>query len=588
MALPIRRARGGRSASVQAVGVTDFSGGLNLDSGQFNLRKNEVAELVDMDVVGRGGVRRRRAIRLLPTAHAGLFDECPRSVWSFEASSSNRYLYLVARWNDGGNRRILFHSVNGGAFTPFTGTAANFGLANNAAVANLDAKVRVAVAGDAVWGVWDYTGDLSTRPKPFKIDSANTLSLPNEAGVAGTNSGWTENIFSPEAGSVAGLVNGRCVAAHYGFLWVANTVEGGSPARFRSRVRWSHPGVYDRWRSDDYIDVEVGKDADEVTAIQPFRDHLIVFKNRSVHAIYGDNADNFTVVNLSNQFGAVSQEAVVASPFGVFFFDRATGVWVWDGSQFRWLFGPLNNLLRDGTVGSDRRDNVQVGWVDSRLWVGVPWTGSSAARSRTLVYDPTIGSAGAWTMYSQGLGPFASLRKTDGSLLHVAGCSGSRLLQSLEQTGDVDELSLDGSGNPVGTPIVGSFRTAWVEAGIGAEKQWKRPDLIVSADGDIRLVVDAFFDYVYEEDQPRKTFYVTRLQGSDDLVWANESVADAVNVWDARDWAGSETSTLIARGSNIGRSRAVSLRFSTPSGDELPRWSVDGLLVKFRPKRVRG
>lgn len=595
MALPIRRARGGRQSSVQAVEVADFSGGLNLDAGQFNLGGNEVAELVDMDVVGRGGVRRRKAIRAVKNDGGGVLEECPRSVWGFEASNTNRYVYVVAKKSVSGTNRILWSSQNGGDLTAFTGTPALFGLADSAAVGNMTAKARTAVAGDAVWGVWDYGGTLSTRPKPFKVDNANALTLPNEAGclaASPNNFGWTNDIGVFEAGSVAGLANGRCIAAHYGFLWVGNTVQGApsSEVRHKSRVRWSHPGVYDRWREDDWIDVEVGKDADEITALQSFRDHLLVFKNRSVHAIYGDDSDNFTVVNLSAEFGAVSQEAVAATPFGVFFFDRQSGVWVWDGSQFRWVFGPLGSLLRDGTVPADKRGDVTCGWVENRLWVGVPWLGESGTRARTLVFDPAVGRAGAWTTYSLGLGPFAGLRQADSSLLYVAGCSGTRMLQRLEQSGDVDELTVDGSNDPVPSAITGSFRTPWIEVGAGSEKQWKRPDVVVTADGSIELVVDAFFDYVYEADVPRKTFYVSRVVGVDELTWAEVPVDDPLtpSEWGSAGWAGERLSTLVARGSNIGRSRALSLRFTTASGVVLPRWSVDGVIVKFRRKRVRG
>jgi hypothetical protein len=595
MALPIRRARGGRSASVQALEVTDFSGGLNFDAGQFNLGKNEVAELVDMDVVGRGGVRRRRAFRALKNDGGGVFEECPRSVFTFEASNGNRYVYVIAPRDVSTDRRLLWYSENGGVLTAFSGTPALFGLANNAAVVALSSKARAAVAGDALWGVWDYGGGLSTRPKPFKVDGTNTLSLPNEAGCLGANnSGWTNQIGAFEAGSVAGMANGRCVAAHYGYLWVGNTIQNtaqndtSSTTRFKSRVRWSHPGVYDRWREDDWIDVEVGKDGDEITALVPFRDHLLVFKNRSVHAIYGDSPDNFTVVNLSNDFGCVNQEAVVATPFGVFFFDRVSGVWGWDGSTFRWLFAPMMPLLRDGTIPADKRDDVQVGWVENRLWAGVPWLGEAATRARTLVFDPSVGR-GAWSLYTVGAGPFAAVRQLGGSVLHVAGCSGTRMLQMLEQSGDVDQLTVDGSNDYVDTAITGSFRTPWIEAGVGADKQWKRPDVVVSADGDVNITVDAFFDYVADRSVPRKTFTVSRDVGSTEFEWHDVSAPNPpYDQWDGAPWAGEGVSTLVARGSNIGRSRAVSFRFSTPSGQVWPRWSVDGLIVKFRRKRVRG
>lgn len=601
MSLPIRRGRGGRSGVIQAAQVTDFSGGLNLEAGQFNLRKNEVAELTDMDVVGRGGVRRRKAIRYLANDGGIKFDECPRSVWTFEASDANRYTYLVAPAVSGvsGDNLLLWWSLNGGAFTAFTGTPANFGVVNNFTlgtnVSTPGTMARAAVARDTVYGVWAHRGAVADRPKSFKISSANTLSVPNETGclaASPNNFGWTETYLDYEPNSVAGVVNGQTIAYHYGFLFVGNTIQGNpTPIRYKSRLRWSHPGDPERWREDDWIDIDVGKDGDQITALVPYRDHLLIFKNRSVHALYGDSPDTFTVVNLSGDFGCVSQEATVASPFGVFFFDRTTGVWQWDGTRFVWRFENMNSLLRDETIADDKRADVSVGWVNNRLWVGVPYQGVATVRGRTLVYDPAIGQNGVWCEYGLGLGPFAAIRQADDSLLYVAGCSGQRLLQRLEQAGDFDILTFGVAGD-VHEPIIGSFRMPWLDMNPGSVKQWKRPDVVVSSNGDLNLTVEAYFDYVFQQGAPRKTFFISRTVDGDSLEWA-EAVGpeiEAEHQWgDENVWASlGRPIVKVARGATVGRGLAMALRFTTPTGEVLPMWSVDGVTVKFKTKRVRG
>jgi hypothetical protein len=591
MALPIRRARGGRSGQVRAFEVTNFSGGLNLEAGQFNLGGNECAEIVDMDIVGRGGVRRRKAIRALNNNFNGPFEACPRSVWTYESPNGDRYVFVIAPKQVSGVNKLMWYSKNDASMVSFT---SDFGLANNTAVGSLTAPARTAVLNDKVWGVWGYTGSVATRPKPFSIDSTGTLTVAtNEAGcLADTpnNYGWTES-YDFEAGSVAASVNARTIAAHYGYLWAAHTIEkdlGGTVTRFPSRVRWSHPGIPDRWRQDDYIDIEIGKDADEITALVPYRDHLLVFKSRSVHAIYGDNAENFVVVNLSNQFGAVSQEAVAATPFGVFFFDQNSGVWSWDGSSFSWRFEKLYPLVRDATIPADARGDVMMGLVENRIWVGVPWSGESTARARTLILDPTISTTGAWTMYSVGTGPFASVRRQDDSLLAVAGCSGTRFLQKLEQDGDYDEFTLTGTPSADQTAIVGSFRTSWMNPVTGADKLWKRPDIVLSSAGELAVTVEAHFNWKYDEGSARKSFYVSRGEPGGELYWGTDALVGTENEWDEASWGTDGQIVNVSRGSNIGRSTALSLRFTTPAGQVLPRWSLDGVVVKYRTKRVRG
>jgi hypothetical protein len=596
VSVPIRRASGRKSAPVRAVEVVDFSGGLNTDAGQFNLAKNELPEIEDMDIIGRGGVRRRRAVKLLKLdGETDGFDLCPRSVFGFEATSSNRYVYVVAPKDVSGVNKLLWYSVNGSDLQPFT---SDFGLVDNAAVAGMTAPLRSVVADGSVYGVWGFDGAVTDRPRPIKITDANSLLVAHNAGplyeagcqASGSNFGWTETILTPEPGSLEGIVNGKTIAYHYGYLFVGNTIEGNPTAvRHPSRVRWSHPDDPERWREDDWIDIEIGKDADQITAMVPYRDHLLVFKNRSVHAIYGDSPDTFTVVNLSGEFGCVSQEAVVTSPFGVFFFDRLSGLWQWTGSEFRWLFGPLGNLLREQQIPADKRANVHVGWVNNRVWVGVPWVGQSAlARARTFIYDPSIGRSGAWTKYSKGFGPFAAVRQVDDSLLWVSGCSGTALLQKLEQSGDSDEFTLDGSGVPEATPIRGSFRTPWFDQVPGAVKQWKRPDIVASSPNELNLIVEAFHDYEYEAGNARKTFFVTQEPDGVSLVWEDDLNVATSGQWDVGSWVNEKDRILLARGSNVGRSKAMALRFSTPAGLEVARWSIDGLTVKFREKRVRG
>jgi len=621
MALPIRRGRGGRSGVIQAAQVTDFSGGLNLEAGQFNLRKNEVAELTNMDVVGRGGVRRRKAIRYLANNNDVEFTQCPRSVWTFEASNTNRYTYIAANGvvpdgidTDGAGplvaganvARVLWWSLNDGPFTAFTGTPALFGLGTDlnlstqlATVARRPGKpellgtlARAAVARDTVYGVWAYRGAVSSRAKPFKISSANTLSIPDETGCAGP---WSETYLT---GSDLGVVNGQTIAYHYGQLFVGNTIEGDpTPVRYGSRLRWSHPGDPERWREDDWIDIDVGKDGDQITALVPYRDHLLIFKNGSVHALYGDSPETFTVVNLSNDFGCLEQESVVATPFGVFFFDQNSGVWQWDGARFVWRFENMNSLLRENLIPADKRANVSLGWVNNRLWVGVPYEGVATERGRTLVYDPAIGQNGVWCEYTVGLGPFASIRKTDDSIMPVAGCSGTRLLQRLEQPGNTDALTFTGGGlDPrvdVEQPIVGSFRLPWMDMNPGSVKQWKRPDVVVSSTGEINLSVETYFDYVYQSGSARKTFSVSRAAVGGELEWADEDDPDLVNVWGGVEnpglvWANEGELVKVARGATVGRGVAMTLRFTTPAGASPPRWSVDGVTVKFKTKRVRG
>ena len=85
----------------------------------------------------------------------------------------------------------------------------------------------------------------------------------------------------------------RLIADHAGHMFVADTTESGT--RYRPRVRWPHPLQPEDWASADYFDIEPDDSSDQITAIVPFKNQLLVFKRRSVYAIYGYDKDSFTV-----------------------------------------------------------------------------------------------------------------------------------------------------------------------------------------------------------------------------------------------------------------------------------------------------
>ena len=72
------------------------------------------------------------------------------------------------------------------------------------------------------------------------------------------------------------LEDNKPESSHQGFMWVADTVE--SSVRNRSRVRWSHPLQPEDWASADYFDIDPDDESDQITALVPFRDMLLVFK----------------------------------------------------------------------------------------------------------------------------------------------------------------------------------------------------------------------------------------------------------------------------------------------------------------------
>src|SRR5678815_5677651 len=86
----------------------------------------------------------------------------------------------------------------------------------------------------------------------------------------GNDAGAFSNVALPD---VAGQPHGVDFASwgDGGYMWCADTLEVG--VRRRNRVRWSHPGVPDAWRQDDFVDIEEG--GGYITGLISYNDHLV-------------------------------------------------------------------------------------------------------------------------------------------------------------------------------------------------------------------------------------------------------------------------------------------------------------------------
>ena len=142
----------------------------------------------------------------------------------------------------------------------------------------------------------------------------------------------------------------------------------------------------------------MGERGDEVSALVPFADRLLIFKTNSIHAIYGSGTDSFQLVPLTQDVGSVSNSSPVSTPYGVYFWYDRQGVWLFDGQQFVWVFEKLQPAIDDGRLQFNRPP--QLAWFKNRLYVSVDWSDNSSSNTarRVLIFDPTLGMGGAWTM----------------------------------------------------------------------------------------------------------------------------------------------------------------------------------------------
>lgn len=514
--------------------ISDWGGGLNLNADAFQLRDNESPDLLNVDIDPRGGFYLRDTITAINTT---VLASTPANVWTFSSSDSTVKHLLVQQGNDAAYS-------TGGNFTAINPDA----LATTGKMRGVTFKDKCYIQRNREQVAWEWDGTTATAMTD----------------VHGT---YNDDFAAPANNNEMPIA--RYIATWQNFLFHANTVESGTAKR--SRVRFSHPNQPEDYRTNDWFDVSPD-DGDEITALVPWKDRLLVFKNNSIHAVFGYDHNTFQQVLVSSTVGAIGQEAIAVAEDGVYFFSWPEGVFRYNGKQVEDVFYPLRPLVDDNTIPAAYQSTITLGWLRQRLWVAVPYA-SSTTPTRVLVFDPATSKYGGWTMYDMALGPMLEWQPPGSAATYIGCAAATGRVYKLHQTG-VSDL-LDGAAS---TTVTGYLRTRWYDLGNAAlVKRWKRPRLVLDDDYSATLRLDVFKDYDSHVLSRTSTLGITA--DSTGTLWNGST-------WNGGVWTdGTLGSQAIDKGPLIGRATAVQLKLS--SATTATKWGVNSLVLTYVPKRVR-
>ena len=382
----------------------------------------------------------------------------------------------------------------------------------------------------------------------------------------------------------------RLVTQHNGYMWVADTVE--SSTRFPHRVRFSHLQQPEDWATADYFDVDPDDDGSPITALVPFKDHLLIFKKDSLWACYGYSKDDFFVERITPVTGVNDPRAVTVNSGVCYWFNSDGQVMAYNGRSV----APLTDSLRWWSdIGKIQHggDHVLM-WTDARLFLSLEAGAGQSSARWLFVYDPTIK---ALTRYDKVVDDmFHWIRLDDDAdplFLFADDRNMYRFDRSYEVDTDTPDFIADVTGDPIldvtGDPlrsvdiqsvssrrIEGYYRTAWITAGETAtKKRWKRPRVTAAASGDTTILVEIYHN-----------FFESRLTKTTEILID----AEDAGTWGTMSWGGTwgdgEGETYeFARITSAGSGHAVQFLFK--SIDNPGRWWVDSVAVPFRRKEVR-
>ena len=584
---------------LEPLDLVSFVGGLNLRRNQFQLADNESPDLLNVDIDPRGGFYTRQGwARWNPTDIVPVVTTTtwqPRNAFVHDTSTpGTQYVYVV-------NGTEVYIGNDAGAFS-------NVALPD---VAGQPHGVDFASWGDDVYmalgaTVGVYRQNLVAAPVLMDVDD------------------WSE-IDAPNTGT---FPSATYLEHHGGYMWCADTLEVG--VRRRNRVRWSHPGVPDAWRQDDFVDIEEG--GGYITGLISYNDHLVVFKTTGIWAIYGADGETQQINNPSEHIGCPSRTGFSKSSQAVFFYStyEGGGIFAYTGGQPQLISEPL----RPAFEAMHAPLNVFVSWAGRRLWVAVPWhkdQGEKTDPTTLFVFDPDVGS-GAWTMYRSNYGAVAtvldgsdtngryplaafwspstaamvtldfSLEAYDTLLLdQTIGVSpGSDPLDAPDYlvTGGDDEIIV-GGGTFLGQEFDSYYRTRWLHAGWpDRKKSWRRPTFVcreVAQNTD--LLVEIYRDYNEASIYRSRTLH---LRSGGGVFWSDLG-ADSIDFpgadWttegaddpDGRgaNWGQTPSGSRLVRGGSMGLAKAVQMKIKASGVSPRKRWGVDAIVAKIVMRRFR-
>jgi hypothetical protein len=505
----------------------DFTGGLNNNQQRQNLALNETPDCLDVVFNARGGFATRNGFQTLYVDAllnggyiGGQFSIGTEQLWGLTSTGSLWF------WN---------------------GTSMSLPSITSL-VSNPSGVRGVAWGSKLYFANWLSGGSYLMR-------HWNGTTMTTLGNVVNDN-------YSAPSGANAPLA--RLIADHSGHMWWADTVESGT--RFRSRLRFSHPLQPENFASDDYFDIEPDDQTNEITALVPFRNMLLVFKKRGVFAVFGTDRESFVVERLSTEAGVGSQEGVAVNSGVAYWWSPDGNVFAFNGSGVVPIGDRIVNVVRDKTVipGGDHR----VLWGEEKLWVSL----QKQDGTRILfVYDPSVGERGAWTRFSFQPSDWFWWRRNDGTSQVVFVVPGKSCLY---QFGDI--FQEQDNDNGVISSVAAYYKMAWFTANDTAlKKKWRRPTITVASTSISTLNVEVYYDF--DEAAPNRvlTLPIAPTAGTY-MVWGD--------VWSSL-WSTSDPVYEFDRLSSLGRSNALQLKFEVTG--HTGRWWVDSIAVPFFEKAYR-
>ncbi len=161
-----------------------------------------------------------------------------------------------------------------------------------------------------------------------------------------------------------------------------------------SVVQFSEVGEPEVILPESFFEVRTN-DGDKVLGIQSFNNYLLVMKEKSFHKLIGDTADNYQLVQLSTDYGCLSQRSIVTIDQSAYWLDKK-GILQFTGANWSIISGAIEGVFRRMNISAALEKATAVHHIyRNQIWFGIPVDGSTV-NNLTIVYDYLVQ---AWTFF---------------------------------------------------------------------------------------------------------------------------------------------------------------------------------------------
>jgi hypothetical protein len=233
--------------------------------------------------------------------------------------------------------------------------------------------------------------------------SSQTQSTGANSTIVVTSSNWATNAEEPSDHTPAGVYS-------FGVVWKNRW--WARSATVKNRLHFTQLFQPQSWPSLFYLDIPFER-GDEIRALQPIGDSLIVFGTTKIFVIVGQTSLDFEVrPTLDSQGGAFGPRSVCTIENGIVHLD-VTGALIFDGATDRLLSNDLDPAIRDlvqnASIADLRRIPVAYDSIRKELRVSVPRKYPSGTRGEFILdlnRTNQSNGASAWTETDRTIGGY--------------------------------------------------------------------------------------------------------------------------------------------------------------------------------------